>query len=165
MNMTGEKYFDWIQVASEADHELGERVFSFEEHFNDMLFREDSITNQFISCQHLNKDKEWEDGVVDLPEELEYFSYSFFTYYVKPCKPGIGGLFNSLDQELIIAPEFANNYSVILHEMIHIHELVLKDLPLYYHDSVFWCLFKDLRKKINNIDDIINDHGHILGAA
>ena len=51
---------------------------------------------------------------------------------------------------------------VILHEMIHLHEYVLNDLPLYYHDMVYWALYKNLRNKIPDLDCIITEHAHAL---
>ena len=49
--------------------------------------------------------------------------------------------------------------------MIHLHEAVLDGLPTYYRDIVLYCLYKDLRDKIPDLDDRIEAHGHILNES
>lgn len=46
--------------------------------------------------------------------------------------------------------------------MIHMYEFVVNGLPSFYHDTLFWCLYKDLRNKINELDEIIDAHNHLL---
>ncbi len=106
----------------------------------------------------------WSDGQIPLPDELEYFSYSFFTYHERELGEDKLGQFNPLEFSLTVSPEGLNKDSVIMHEMIHLHEIVLDGLPLFYHDAVLWCLYKDLHKKILDLDDRIEAHGHILNS-
>lgn len=62
-------------------------------------------------------------------------------------------------------PEAVDDDATILHELIHLHEYVINDLPMYFHDMVFWALYKDLKKKIPQLDEIITGHAHMLTEA
>ncbi len=46
--------------------------------------------------------------------------------------------------------------------MIHLHEYVLNELPLFYHDVYSYCLYKSLQSKIVDLDERIEAHGHLL---
>ncbi|MCD8379618.1 MAG: hypothetical protein LUC95_04675, partial [Lachnospiraceae bacterium] len=46
--------------------------------------------------------------------------------------------------------------------MIHLHEFVLNDLPMFYHDAYFYCLYKSLKNQIADLDDRIEARGHLL---
>ena len=48
--------------------------------------------------------------------------------------------------------------------MIYLHEFVLNVLPLFYHDTVLWALYTELRKEIKNLDRIISSQAHILSG-
>ncbi|MDO5425702.1 MAG: hypothetical protein Q4F41_18490 [Eubacteriales bacterium] len=68
-------------------------------------------------------------------------------------------------QLLCISQESLGQNSTILHEMIHLHEEVVNELPLYYHDALYRALYQELRKKITGLDDAINNHAHILSGT
>lgn len=72
------------------------------------------------------------------------------------------GCYNSAEQTLSVSPVAVGENSVLLHEMIHLHESVINELPLHYHDMLLWSLYQDLREKIKGLDDAINQHAHIL---
>ena len=46
--------------------------------------------------------------------------------------------------------------------MIHLHEFVLNEQPLFYHDALPWLLYSDLGKRIVKLDEAILIHIHIL---
>lgn len=129
--------------------------------FEDMLFSKGSITNQFIMVKRKNESGEWVDRVGDLPPELCDFTYDWFDYHISDLEGTFAGCFNPGDQSLTIDTKYVDNESVILHEMIHLHEYVLNELPMFYHDSYFWCLYTDLRDKIPDLDERIRDYGHV----
>ena len=129
-----------------------------------MLFEEGSITHNYVACQAKGKDGEWRDTTVDLPPALDYFSYSYFTYHIADLGVAAGG-FNDEAFTLTVAPDHANDDVVILHEMIHLHEFVLEILPMYFHDAVLFCLYKDLKNKIDDLDQRIEAHGNILNSS
>lgn len=164
-----DRAFEWGQKASPADFKLQDKVYGFADMFEDMIFGEGSKTFDFAKCQIKRNDnaEEWEDADHDelLPEELAYFSYGFFTYHVKELGNGIAGQFDGQNFSLTVAPEYTGDDSAILHEMIHLHELVIALLPTFYHDAVLFCLYKDLAKKIDDLDERIEAHGHILNSS
>lgn len=129
--------------------------------FDDMLFSKGSITNQFIMVKAKNDAGEWVDRVGDLPPELNDFTYDWFDYYVADLDEGTAGCFKPDEQSITIDTEHVGDEPVILHEMIHLHEYVLNELPMFYHDSYFWCLYTDLRDKIPDLDERIRDYGHV----
>ena len=84
---------------------------------------------------------------------------------MEPLRSNYDGYFDSKEQLLCISKECLDDDRIILHEMIHLHEFVLNGLPLFYHDTLLWTLYTDLRKRKeikNNLDKIISGHAHIL---
>ena len=156
-----DKMFGWYQTASTDEHRLCDKVYEFEELFSDMRFQPGSITGDFVSVQSKAENGNWEDDVIDLPEELEYLSPGCFTYLVKDLG-GFDGEFNKAEYTLTVSPRALEDDSVILHEMIHMYEFAVNSLPLYWHDAIIMCLYKDLKKKINDLDDRIASQGHIF---
>lgn len=156
-----DRMLEWQKTATENDKQLFDKIGEFEEYFSDMVFDYDSITTRFLKCQYMYNG-EWKDGLISLPPELEYFSLDWFWFKVEELNDNKLGCFNCLEQSLTITPKELESNSTILHEMIHLHEYVIDELPLYYHDVVFWCLYKDLSEKISDLDKRIEQHGHIL---
>ena len=110
---------------------------------------------------------EQEEWVNDLlrPDELAYFSYTYFKIRVEKLPPGYAGYYDKKEQLLCVTPEAITDDVVILHEMIHLHEGVINDLPFYFHDVLYWALYQDLRKKIANLDDAISRYAHVLNES
>ena len=160
-----DRAFEWYSKASKADIELQSKVYSFSDLFEDMIFGEGSSTFYFIKCQSKSDETdEWIDDKALLPDEIEYFSYGNFTYHVKSLDDGVAGEFDGGNFSLSVAPEHIDDDSVILHEMIHLHELVISLQPQFFHDAILFCLYKDLSKKICDLDERIEAHGHILNS-
>lgn len=154
----------WVQTAPSESMKLFDKVYEFSDLFDDMIFSHGTPTYEFIKCQSkLPGSDEWVDDAVQLPEPIEYFSYTFFTYHVADLK-GFGGKFDMKDHALTIDLSNIGNDAVVLHEMIHLHEFVINDLPMIYHDAVLYCLYKDLASKITNLNERIEAHGHILNS-
>ena len=99
-----------------------------------------------------------------IPSELAEFSYQWFDFKVKSLKGRLGE-FNPANQTLTVKPAALEDGSTILHELIHLHEFVIDGLPMFYHDMVYWALYKDLKKKIPRLDNLITDHAHMLTGA
>ena len=165
MKMDGSQYMNWYRSkATPEEKRLVDKVRELGALFEDMLFAPDTSTYELIRCQSKLEDNDiWVDDEIDLPDQLACFSYTFFLFKIEKQKRSYG-FFDSSEQLLCIIPEKAEDDIVILHEMIHLHEFVLNDLPLYFHDMVNWALYKDLRNKILNLDDIITDHAHALNG-
>ena len=163
MKMDDSRYMNWYwNEATPEEKRLADKISEFGELFGDMLFEPDTTTYELIKCQSKPKDSDvWIDDEVDLPDQLAYFSYTFFLYKIAE-QNGSYGYFDPSEQLICVIPEKTEDDIVILHEMIHLHEYVLNDLPMYYHDMVYWALYKDLRNNIPGLDTIITDHAHAL---
>lgn len=166
MKMDDSWYMEWYGTQATPDEKrLISKVFEFEHLFEDMTFQEGTSTYELLQCKSKPRGgDEWTDDAVEPPEELDCFSYTFFHFKVGPLD-GCDGVFSHADQTLTVTPKALENESTILHEMIHLHEFVINDLPMYFHDMVYWALYKDLEKKIPKLDDIITDHAHILTGS
>lgn len=160
-----DRLFTLYSTCSPAVRLLIDRIEEHAPLFSDMLFEPDSLTGKFIAVQEKGiDDSEWHDTVMDRPDQLEYFAYSWFLFGVEDLG-GFLGTYSALEYKLTVSPKCIDQDDVILHEMIHLHEAVLDGLPTYYHDAVLYCLYKDLRGKIPSLDDHIEAHGHILNES
>ena len=155
-------FLEWRTSAPLEDVELHDCLYELSKYFSDMLFEEGSSTGELLKCQSVLEDGSLQDDIIDIPDELRCFSYTYFKTKVEPMKNNRAGYFNLNEQLLCVSREYLKNDSVILHEMIHLHEYVLNTLPLFYHDTLIWTLYIDLRKKIKDLDEIISGHAHIL---
>ena len=142
MNRTSEHWLEYYANTSSEEKELIEKVMSFGKWFNDMKFSDDN--------------DDLLNGIV--PEELENFDYCWFSYRVDPLEK-CEGYYNHKKQVLVISDELKgiSRDSVILHEMIHLHEDVINELPLYYHDILYWKLYSKLKEEVHNLDELIKD--------
>ena len=155
------EFFLWSQTATEEEHKLVDIIGENEELFSDMLFDPNSTTGKYIACQSKVEGGEWKDDEVPRPEQLEYFSTSFFHYKVENLPGNICGQFDQKTLTMTISPEYLEE-NVVVHEMIHMYEFMINDLPLFYHDALIFCLYKKLVGLIPDLDDRIESHGHIL---
>ena len=164
--LTKDKSFEWAQTASPDDVQLQNRVYELEHYFGDMLFDNGTETYKLIQVQaQMDGSDNWIDTTIDLPDALEYFSPSWFTYHVKDLEDGAVGVFNGMDYSLSVDSQHLADNSVVLHEMIHLHEFVIDLHPLFFHDAIFWYLYRKLSKEIPDLDERIEAHGHILNAS
>lgn len=163
MNMNG-KWFG--QIWTKEQEALIDLVYKNSELFEDMLFSKDTISHDYISIKSsCDGGKTWIDDTVDLPRELEYFSYDYFDFHVDKIEDSVMGCFNSKEQSITIDPNHLYDEPVILHEMIHLHEFVLNELPMFYHDAYFYCLYRSLKSQIMDLDIRIETHGHLFNES
>ena len=167
MEKNSERFFEWYtKEASAQERIFVDSVMSLgNEYFGDMRFEAGSITSDFIACQSsIGGGKTWLADEVSLPDALQYFSYDWFSYRIEKMEAKCA-YFDWLKQEIVISPEYANDDATILHELIHLHEFVIHDGPWFFHDALLWCLYRDLRGKVENLDTKIEEHGHILNET
>ena len=167
MNMDECPFMEWIMsnIPSDDERKLVNIVADNMAHFEDMLFAPETSTYKLIQCQsRLKNSDEWINDEVGRPDELAYFSHTFLRYKVEKLD-GMLGYYNHEEQLICVTPEALNNNFVILHEMIHVYEDLINELPLFYHDMVYWALYSDLRKKIPKLDEIITGHAHLLNES
>ena len=168
MNKDIEWFPVWFKTqATEQEKQLVKKVGYFEDEderqlFGDMLFREGTSTYELIKCQSMFQGSdEVVDDVVPVPSELANFEYMWFHFKVEKLDD-CDGMFRPADQTLIVTPKKLEDDCTILHELIHLHEFVINSLAMYIHDMVYWALYKDLKNKIPELDNIITGHAHML---
>ncbi|WP_303820150.1 hypothetical protein [Ruminococcus flavefaciens] len=158
-----DKSSEWWEETPETQI-LIQKVGEFDTYniFSDMTFQEGSLTEKMIKC-HIIRDGKGYESIIDLPPELSMFDYTMFRFSVEPLEE-CEGRYDIWSQRLTVTPENINNDSIILHEMIHLHESVLMALPIYYHEAVMYCLYSELSKKIPNLNYIIETSAHIYNC-
>lgn len=179
-----EDFRDWLHTAPEEDVALCERASEFEEHFADMLF-DSSVIDNADECTEDGESFDFQ------PEELHDFTLSWVRFSAAPLDNGAHGAFidgyntpiqiwptaetgypDGLREYIgnpesyqcayvIISPEYANDDSVLLHEMIHVYETVLDDFPTFYRDILLWQLYKRMSRKISDLDQRIQAFTHL----
>lgn len=148
----------YYNEASEEDKGLMDRVENFGDLFDDMLFKNGTCSYKLTKVRMFHNGESSEVGD-ELPEELDLFSYEQFRYKVEKLSDK-DGFFSSVDSLLCVAPDAED--STVLHEMIHLHETVINELPMFYHDMLLWALYQDLRQRIPALDEIVTNHAHLL---
>lgn len=145
-----------FETATEDDRLLYEKVISFSDLFEDMLFVEGSASAKLLAHKGIDPlSGEMSLTVLNRPNVLDNFTYMFFSYKVESGDPKHGGDYNLKDQTLCIQKDHLEYDNVILHEMIHMHEHVVDSLPLIWHDALYYSLYKSLKRKIRKLDKII----------
>lgn len=135
---------------------------SFRDYFSDMIFDEDSIIYEYL--KFMKADGTYVPGNYPLPFELgDYFTYNWFRTEVKEIESGakFSGSYDGIRLTLRMHPDYVDDDSTLLHEMIHLHEMVINDLPWHYHDILYWALYQDLCTKIDGLDDAIKIFAHL----
>ena len=143
MYRTEEEYFDWYNgPVDPAAKLLSEKVGDFSELFSEMIFEEGSITNRY--------------GEVELYNDYSDFGYWSIHYRVEHSETDDGS-YNKEDHILTVTPEQFHEDHTILHEMIHVYENLLEETSMNRHGMVCWALYKDLRTKVQGLDDLIDE--------
>lgn len=163
MEKDSNSFFEWYLQATEEEKRLVGKVWEFGDFFDDMLFQKGSCTYDLLKIQTKDGDS-WKEDVYSLPDELEYFEYEWFRYNLTPPE-GSDGCFDKSTLTFSVLPEAIDNGNTVLHEMIHLHEYVINDLPMFFHDMVFWALYSKLKTHIPKLDEIVTDHAHVLTGA
>lgn len=168
MNMDEGPFFEWFwsDAPTDEERELVNQVGEYEDYFQDMLFEPGTSTYELIQCKSKQEGSdEWIDDEVGRPDELAYFSTTFLKYKVEELGDDMLAYYDKNEQLICVSPEGLKNKHTVPHEMIHVYEDLINELPMYYHDMVYWALYKDLKKKIDNLDDIISSHAHLLTGS
>ena len=146
-----------------ADALLWGRICEYEADglFDDMTFSPNSIVSKFVKYEYQNEGGKWISSWDDMKMALDDEG-NWFRYYVRELEPGVGGQANSKERTIVIDPKYAEDKTVILHELIHAHEYIVNERYMFYHDILTLCLYNDLKNKISDLDDRILDHTHII---
>jgi len=125
--------------------------------FDDMLFSPFSIVGEYTEVE-INGRKTH----LDPPDKLTGIADSF-TYRVEPLD-GCNGRVDLENKVMTIDPACLKDYSVVLHEVIHIVASAYDNLPRFFRDAVLLALYNKLSTDIQNLDKLIIKHTHILSG-
>lgn len=144
-------------------------------YFNDMRLTKDSVVGKYFILSYTDGHKEY-----GLPDEWEWqldaMNYSF---KVEKQEEGVAGSTNHITRTVTIAPEYENDDTVLLHELIHVFEGLYnlkEDFTNKYGDEIYagvypfirdallLALYNDLRSKIPNLDNRILAHANIYSG-
>ena len=166
MKMDDSWYMDWLwKEATNQEKKVRDKIYEYSPMFGDMLFESGTYSYDLLQCEYLDRETgEWVKSEFPKYEELEHFSYNFFRVKVEETE-NCNGYYNHKNQVICISPKCVEDKACILHEMIHLHESVINDLPLYLHDMLLWALYGKLKAQIPKLDEIISDHAHILTGS
>lgn len=143
MYRTGDEYFEWyFGSADPAAKILSDKVGEFSELFGEMVFEEGSITNRY--------------GEVEIYKDYCDFEYYSIHYRVEHSETDDGS-YNTEEHILTVTLEQLQEDHTILHEMIHVYENLLEETSMNRHGMVCWALYKDLRTKVQGLDDLIDE--------
>ena len=160
--MSEEEFFMWYNTEATCEEKtLCKKIDEFSDNFNDMLFRPGTASGALLLYEKDNLDGTVCEMHDDAPDELESFNYDSIRMKVTKLDD-FSGYYDEEKKLLCISSDYLSDDSVILHEMIHLHENVLNELPMYFHDSLFWALYSDLKGKLVDLDEAIREHAHIL---
>ena len=149
------RYYDTM---TREDAKLCRLITQLESLFIDMCWEPHSIVSDFIDSDLELHDVE----PVEFYEDYALGLFSFkWRFYVKDYpNEDVIGLTKARERTIEINRTHKDNIPVILHEMIHAHEIILEGLPSFYRDDVMLSLYIDLSKKIPDLYERIIHHAN-----
>ena len=153
MRKFGQKYSEWRSNRTIDEYELHGKILEYEEsYFEDMTFQPNS---------------ELYNTVQSMANMFDYFSVElesqYFTFRIQDLENETMGQTNFPEREIIIAPKYKDDKSVILHEMIHAYELTLQTEHSVLNELLLLTLYKKLKPQISNLDSLIREHAELYG--
>ena len=98
-------------------------------------------------------------GKVSLPgtEVLAYYSVSQFRLEI--CnRTDSYARFYPKERRFVFSEKGLKDEALLLHEMIHMHEYALSQLPSQYRERVAACLCESLQKNIYDVDQMVKEN-------
>lgn len=154
---------DWYCFSGEPqDRHLYEMIRECsEELFAEYRFEQNSLVDNYLKAYHQDENGNWASEIAIVPDELKYFDdlvLHSLIYRVRPLQKGVAACVSRRDYSVSVSPKAfcgENIDKIIMHETIHIYELVFRVLPHFYHDILLLSLYNDLKGKIPQLDDMI----------
>lgn len=138
-----EEYHKWRERQTAKEDDLAMQIMMYESYFDDMCIEKDSIVGKYL---------------VDRKISVECFMLepNYYKFVIADTK-------NDSETDLCtrtlrIDPKAVNNKNIILHEMLHAHEHVLSLKNPIFKDIITLELYKHLKEKIPELDNIISAH-------
>lgn len=135
-------YNEWLDCQTEEESKLQIRIMMLEQYFNDFCFEKESVTGTYLVREG---EKRNFIGGLSIDEQ-------FFCIKIKDTLKDMPAYIDVNKREIVINPSYRNNTAVILHEMIHAHEYILKQYKPLLQEIVMIELYKDLKDKLRSIN-------------
>lgn len=149
-----DEYYEWWSNRPPEVLRMCEKIIKYEMYFTDMSLNENGLLKDYIA------NPLWD--YIEPPEELLLHNpSSYFKIYVGNLKD-CNGCVNVKDRILAIDNDSADKREVILHEMIHAHEILLEEKNTLLRDVLLFELYKKLKPIFSNLDEIIRKHANFF---
>ena len=151
-------YKEWkIKQKTVSENRLWDLVGQYdEEFFEDLQFKPGSIVTPFI--EYMMEDESDEKFYTEPQCEITSFDSMYCRLRVGDLEENTEGQVNLVNRIMTIPEKYVDNKSVVLHEMLHVY---VNELYPELKDILIVCLYRDLEKRIPDIDDRLTMHAHI----
>lgn len=150
-------YTEWWATKTKEESEVIDKAYDYEEeYFSDLRlidYKDELFAVKIFDDQKFIDSFEGEDILYKLTIG-DGWRFKLVDYDDETC----GGL-TSFPEKLVEISNKYNNKDTLLHEMIHIYELILKSYQL--DDFVLLKLYDELLPKIKNLKKLMNLDKHI----
>lgn len=151
-----ELYHQWWANRTSDELELHSKILEYEEeYFEDMCFEENSIIHDYLAFSDEDGNEYFDECFYDLQS-------SKYRYYVNTLADGTMGQTNLEEHTIAISPDYKDDKTVILHEMIHAYSNTMNEVNPTHKDILLLALYNKLKEKIHDIDKRILSHAHDL---
>lgn len=136
---------------------ISEAVEKLEPMFADMLLEDGSASDPAADTEIQLEDGTWEKYHYPVPEVLAYYSVSQFRLEI--CnRTDSYARFYPKERRFVFSEKGLKDEALLLHEMIHMHEYALSQLPSQYRERVAACLCESLQKNIYDVDQMVKEN-------
>lgn len=150
-------YTEWWATKTKEESEVIDKAYDYEEeYFSDLRlidYKDELFAVKIFDDQKFIDSFEGEDILYKLTIG-DGWRFKLVDYDDETC----GGL-TSYTEKLVEISNKYNNKDTLLHEMIHVYELILKSYQL--DDFVLLKLYDELLPKIKNLNKLMNLDKHI----
>ena len=158
-----------IESMSGKEISLYSRVCQLMDLFDDMQFDPDSIVGPYTKVRYQQKGGALVDGEIPIPHEIRYFDPQGYSYHMVPVdQMEAYGQYDFMNRSLTLREDTFGDDTVLLHEMIHMHEHAFLKADSFYREILFLSLYNDLKPKLAqegiDLDAKIFGHANVAEA-
>lgn len=143
--------YEWWNFRPDNVLQVCEKIKEYEAYFTDMSLNKNGLLKNYLASPLDNP----------LDELLLYNPSSCFKVCVNDLTGyGYAGCVNKQNRILAIDNLSANKKEVILHEMIHAHEILLEEKSILLRDALLLELYNKLKPIYPTLDQMIKHHAN-----
>lgn len=157
MRIAREEVSNWLSESSEEDFALRGKALEFEDHyFRDMTLK--AYSKELTKAEIQDNTGEWvteEDG-------FDYYDFSLDSWIIRygNLRENVNGRCEQPIKQIRIKPGLKDEDLILMHEMIHAFEFLLKDFSQEYLQYVTIQLYRKIRPKVRNVMSILTFDMH-----